>query len=107
MKLKEFLNEKSMQTASEIYGEEGLKLRKFGFLKYKKLEDWSYEVWGNFIGGLKEFPVKIKILHGNFDCSNNGLENLECCPEIVDGYFYKNKFIINCNKKIIKFLFLS
>jgi len=39
MKLKEFLNEKSMQTASEIYGEEGLKLRKFGFLKYKKLED--------------------------------------------------------------------
>ena len=88
MKLKEFLNEKEMETALEIYGEEGLKLRKLGIDKYKKLDEGSYEAWGDFKGNPKDIPFKIKIFHGDFNCSNNELKTLKGCPEIIDGTFY-------------------
>jgi len=86
MKLKEFLNEKELPSAYDENKE--FKLKKLGFKKYKKLEDGSYEVWGSYKGNPKDLPIKIKIIHGSFNCSEQKLKSLEGCPEKVDGDFY-------------------
>jgi len=62
-------------------------LKNNGFKRWKKLYDGTYEVWGDLIENPNNLPVKIKILHGNFQCTIPYLESLNGCPEIIYGNF--------------------
>ena len=81
-----------MKKHGRFVDEEELKniLRK---LKFIKLSDGSFDVIGDVdlsfleLTSLREIPIRIKRVAGNFWCSFNNLTSLEGAPEIVHGDF--------------------
>jgi len=77
------------------------RIEEIKMLKIVKLPDGRFDVWGDVdfsclgLTSLKELPIKIRRVHGKFDCSGNQLTSLEGAAQWIARNFY----IINNPKK--------